>query len=158
MFYSLEKLGQHDVETALIKMTSWIEANRVKHGRGEISLFPLEIHPTHMFKSNKLFKIKSFNDCFKINGLTFITKDNKVQSIKIMNGLHPNMNPETREYCIEEKLKNKKFDINYLFMIISLIETWHLNNCFRKPNPKHYNIKEMPKIGGITAHELNDSI
>ena len=111
-----------------------------------------------MFKGSKLFKVIDYDDCFKINGLTFITKDNKVQSIKIMNGSHPNMDPETREYCIDEKLKNKKFDISYLFMIISLIETWHLNNCFRKPNPKHYNIKEMPKIGGITAHELNDSI
>jgi len=158
VFYSLEKLGRHDIETALVKMTSWIEKNKVKHGRGEISLFPLEIYPTHMFKGNKLFKIKSFNNCFKINGLTFITKDNKVQSIKIINGSHPNMDPKTREYCIDEKLKNKEFDISYLFMIISLIETWYINNCFRKPNPKHYNTTEMPKIGGITIHELNDSI
>jgi hypothetical protein len=158
VFYSLEKLGQHDIKTAFKKMTSWIKKNQVEHGRGELSLFPLEISPTHMFKENKLFKIKDCNDNFKINGLTFITKNNKVQSIKIMNGVHPNMNPKTREYCIDEQLKNKQFDISYLFMIISLIETWHLNNCFRKPNPKHYKIIEMPKIGGITAHELNESI
>jgi len=139
-------------------MASWIEKNKVKHGRGEISLFPLDIYPSHMFKDSKLFKVIDYDDCFKINGLTFITKDNKVQSIKIMNGVHPNMDPETREYCIDEKLKNKEFDISYLFMIISLIETWHLNNCFRKPKPEFYNIKEIPKIGGITAHELNDSI
>jgi len=158
MFYSLEKLAQHDIETAFKKMNTWIELNKVNHGRGEISLFPLEIRPAHIFKNNKLFKIKDFDIRYKINGLTFITKDNKVQSIKIMNGSHPNMDPKTREYCIEEKLKNKEFDIGYLFMIISIIETWQLNNCYRKPNPKYYNIKEMSKIGGITAHELNDSI
>jgi hypothetical protein len=107
-----------------------------------------------MFKENKLFKIEDCNSNFKINGLTFITKDNKVQSIKIMNGVHPNMNPETKEYCIDKQLKNKEFDMSYLFMIISMIETWHLNNCFRKPNPKHYNITEMSKIGGITAKSL----
>lgn len=158
MFYSLEKLGQHDVETTLIKMNSWITRNKVNRGRGEISLFPLEIYPTHIFKENKLFKIKDCNNNFKINGLTFITKDNKVQSIKIMNGSHPNMDPKTREYCIDEKLKNKEFDMSYLFMIISMVETWHLNNCFRKPDPKHYKIKEISKIGGITAHDLPESI
>jgi hypothetical protein len=154
VFYSLEKLGQHDIKAAFKKMTSWIKKNKVKHGRGEISLFPLEISPTHMFKENKLFKIEDCNSNFKINGLTFITKDNKVQSIKIMNGFHPNMDPKTREYCIDEELKNKEFDISYLFMIISLIETWHINNCFRKPNPKHYKIIKMPKIGGITNDRL----
>ena len=158
MFYSLEKPEQHEIKTAFKKMNSWIEVNKIKHGRGEISLYPLEIRPAHMFKNNELFKIKDFDVRYIINGLTFITKDNKVQSIKIMNGYHPNMDPKTREYCIEEQLKNKEFDISYLFMIISLVETWNLNNCFRKPNPKHYNIKEISKIGGITTHELNESI
>lgn len=157
MFYSLEKQAPHKIKAAFKKMTSWIEKNQVKRGRGEISLFPLEILPIHMFKENKLFKIKDCNDNFKINGLTFITKNNKVQSIKIMNGVHPNMDPKTREYCIDEQLKNKKFDMSYLFMIISLIETWHTDNCFRKPNPKHYKITEMPKIGGITTNEFNNS-
>ncbi len=154
MFYSLEKQAPHDIEVAFKKMTSWIKNNKIKHGRGEISLFPLEIHPTHMFKENKLFKIEDCNNNFKINGLIFITENNKVQSIKIMNGSHPNMDPETREYCIDEQLKNKEFDMNYLFTIISLLETWHTNNCYRKPNPKHYKIIEIPKIGGITNDRL----
>lgn len=158
MLFSLEKLEQHEVETAFKKMTSWIETNKIKYGRGEISLYPLEISPSHMFKGNKLFKINKFDVRYTINGLTFITKNNKVQSIKIMNGYHPNMHPKTREYCIEEQLKNQEFDMSYLLMIISFMETWHINNCFKKPNPKHYKIIEMSKIGGITTHGINDSI
>jgi len=158
VFYSLEKLEQRDIETAFKKIETWISKNKILKGRGEISLFPLKISPSYMFKDNKLFKLKTVDSRLKVNGLTFITKNNKVQSIKIMNGFHPNMNPDTKEFCIDETLKNKQFDIQYLFTIISLMETWNLNNCYRKPNPKYYNLKEIPKIGGITAHELNNPI
>jgi hypothetical protein len=110
---------------------------------GDSCTFNLKLTPAYIAQDRKWFRITYLDDKYILDGFNILIKKNKIKKI-FLKGLHPNCNPESHEYCVDEKFINNEWNEENLSILTRSIQTYHLDNCYFRPEPYEYKYKEIP--------------
>jgi len=92
-----------------------------------------EIVPNRLIYKKRSYVIKRVANKFKIKGIKiYFTQSGKLEKV-IINGEHPNSNPETGEFCLPENLIFREADSMVLPTIESVLRTFNLDDCYFQP-------------------------
>ena len=90
------------------------------------------IFPDKLIYDHSFYKIKVTDPDYVINGFQVYTEENKIQKIKL-NCSHPNCNPNTKEFCIPDCVKNLEINEESLKTIISMLKLFNFDNSYYQP-------------------------
>ena len=100
------------------------------------------IIPNKLICNKSLYEITLNSDKYVIKKIVvFINRDNKIEKLFILDGIHPNCNPKTKEFCIPNSIKQIQFDKNSLEIIENTIKIFNFDSAFFQPW-NDFNIKQ----------------
>lgn len=100
------------------------------------------IVPNKLICNNSLYDISLNSDKYIIEKIVIFTnKSNKIEKVFIMDGIHPNCDPKSRELCIPDSIKEMKFNENTIEIIENTIKIFNFDSAFFQPW-NDFNIKE----------------
>jgi hypothetical protein len=88
--------------------------------------------PKRMIYQNKLYKIKKFDKKYIIKGYRVDLIDGKLFNI-IIDGVHPNADPITNDFCLPDSLYDKEFDKKTRHVIENMLRTFNVDACYFTP-------------------------
>jgi hypothetical protein len=96
--------------------------------------FNQKIIPNRLICNNSFYNIKVINSKFIINEFCIhIDKNNKISSITITDGIHPNCNLKNKVVCIPDYLKNLELNKDTMKIIINILEIFNFDSAFFQP-------------------------
>jgi hypothetical protein len=96
--------------------------------------YAVNIEPKKIICNQRCYNIEILNKKYIIKALNIYTdKNNFISKIEIIDGEHPNCDPETKEFCIPENLKERKFDSIDFSLIEKMIGVFDFNSSFYMP-------------------------
>jgi len=90
------------------------------------------IVPKKIIFKEQLYEILELPFKYNIKGYTIKLCNDKIESI-LLDSPHPNVNPETRELCIPDSLRNHKITKESKSMIYSILYCFNLDDCYFTP-------------------------
>ena len=92
------------------------------------------IVPTRVIYKNSIRLITRINLDFVVNGYSvYLDEESRLEKV-IINGRHPNSDPNTNEFCISEPFKNMfKITKSYRRRLENMIATFNMNDCYFSP-------------------------
>lgn len=95
--------------------------------------FKKTIVPTRVIYKNSIRMITKINLDFVVNGYSVYLNESGLEKV-IINGKHPNSDPNTNEFCIPISFKNMfKITNSYRKRLESMIATFNMNDCYFSP-------------------------
>ena len=88
--------------------------------------------PQRMIYNNKLYNIKRVAERYIIKGYRVDLIDGKIFNI-IIDGVHPNADPNTNDFCIPDSLYDKEFDKEAQYIIENMLRTFNIDACYFTP-------------------------
>jgi hypothetical protein len=104
----------------------------------------VNIVPNKLICNNSLYNISLNSDKYFIKRVIILINENNIIS-KIMildgDGIHPNCDPETKEFCLPDSIKCMELNDNTLEIIENTIKIFNFDSAFFQPW-NDFNIKE----------------
>lgn len=103
-----------------------------------------EIIPNKLICNNSLYDITLNSDKYIIKRIVIVTNENnKISRIMILDGdgIHPNCDPESKEFCLPDSIKGMEFNDNTLEVIENTIKIFNFDSAFFQPW-NDFNIKQ----------------
>ena len=97
-----------------------------------ITLNKIIIPSSMIDRSGYYYRISEISKLAIISKIIIRTESRKIKQI-LIDTIHPNVNPETREFCIPKYLVNKIYNKANIPKIISLVKQYNLSSCFFLP-------------------------
>jgi len=95
-------------------------------------LYRCLIIPDRLVKDKLLFEIINLKPLYFIHGFIVIVENTLVRNVLLI-GYHPNRDPDTGLYCLQESKRNVPYNDDYVQLLVRNIKTYYLNNCFYIP-------------------------
>jgi len=111
----------------------------------EYHIYEGQITPTTMIKSRKAYDITFLHPLLVIGGLVVLTENELVKNIMIM-GIHPNVDPKTKLYCLPEYRKEKKFTQRYFELFLDTLKIYYLDDCYFQPTKQYVTYKPLKSM------------
>ena len=88
--------------------------------------------PEKMIYNRKVYKITGLESKYIIKKYTVKTVNGKIDSV-YLDSLHPNCDPDTKQFCIPNILRQQKFNKKIQPILENIIITFNLDDCYFKP-------------------------
>lgn len=111
----------------------------------EYHIYEGHITPDTMIRSRKAYEITFIHPLLVIGGFIVITENELVKNIMIM-GVHPNVDPATKLYCLPEYKKNKKFTEKYFSQFVRTLKIYYLDDCYFQPTKEYVKYKPLKSM------------
>ena len=87
--------------------------------------------PARVIYKDSIRKITSIKTDFIINGYSiYLDDESKIEKV-VINGKHPNSDPETNEFCLSKPFKDSlKISKDSLKSLDKLLSTYNMNDCY----------------------------
>lgn len=96
--------------------------------------FKKTVVPTRVIYGYSIRLITKINLDFVINGYSiYLDEESRLEKV-IINGKHPNSDPDTNEFCIPIPFKNMfKITKSYRKRLEGMMATFNMNDCYFSP-------------------------
>ena len=92
------------------------------------------IVPDKLMSCSTLYYITITNPKFIINEYEICVGNNKkIEKIKLLEGKHPNCDPQTNEFCIPDFIKKLEIDDKVLEIIENMFKIFNFESSFYQP-------------------------
>ena len=93
----------------------------------------MKIIPDKLIYDGEIFEITKLHKSLWINGFEIYLDENRNIEKIIIDGKHPNVNPDTNTLCLTNEIVGKVFEDVGFPMIYSLVSTYNLTYCYFRP-------------------------
>jgi len=94
--------------------------------------FNTHIFPLRFFYKGDTFPISKINKEYMITNYKIYLVDGYIDKV-IINSKHPNADPDTGEFCLDEQIKKQKYDHKVRNFIEMVMCNFYLDDCYFKP-------------------------
>jgi hypothetical protein len=100
----------------------------------------MKIIPDKLIYNEEIHEIRRLDKSLWINGFEIYLDENRNIEKVVIDGEHPNADPDTKVLCLTDDIIGKPLENILIPMILSSIATYNLNHCYFRPWEK---IKEI---------------
>ena len=93
----------------------------------------MKIIPDKLIYFGEIYEIKKLDKSLWINGFEIYLDENKNIEKIVLDGEHPNAEPETNVLCLTNEIIGKSIEEVGIPMILSSIATYNLSHCYFRP-------------------------
>ena len=111
----------------------------------EYHFYEGHITPDTMIRSRKAYEIKNLHPLLIIRGFIVFTENQLVKNIMVM-GIHPNVEPDTKMFCLPDHKLNKKFTERYFTQFMKILKTYYLDDCYFLPTKEYVRYKPLKSM------------
>jgi len=104
-----------------------------------------KIIPTRVILNSCAYEITYIDKEFHLDGFEISTENDKVLNVRLFGG-HPNCDPDTDLYCLQDYKKNVEITPEYLRLLKTNIRTYYLDNCYFNPTGRKLRYEKMDSM------------
>lgn len=93
----------------------------------------MKIIPDKLIYDGEIHEITKLDKSLWINGFEIYMDENRNIEKVVINGVHPNADPDTNILCLTDEVIGKAFKDVGFPMLYSLISTYNLTYCYFRP-------------------------
>src|SRR4030042_6750232 len=93
----------------------------------------VKIIPDKIIYEGSIHEITKLDKSLWINGFEIYLDENRNIEKVVIDGEHPNADPDTNVLCLTNEIIGKTFEEVGFPMIFSLISTYNLTHCYFRP-------------------------
>lgn len=98
----------------------------------EVMVFNVRLTPHRFFYRGETFPISRVDEKYIITNYKVYLQEGCIRKI-IINAKHPNAHPDTKEFCLDDRIKKVKYNENLKKFIEMVMCNFYLDDCYFKP-------------------------